>query len=205
MKFSDANAGIGSGFDTCDCSPCSNKLACVRSGMRVVCAVMPPASITCRNPTLAKCGGEAQHLEKVGNLESSGTPECSELNSKGQNTSHWGVLGVIGKVLKRRYRKRVEDPICLTLPFLSIALSLSSTLYPHSAEPSPSSAMLNAPTSQIWTLLQPLQPAFSHLTTLHAKLSVILQHPHSSSLVEGTRQQPLLLYSSILPVLLGDS
>jgi hypothetical protein len=38
-------------------------------------------------------------------LESSGTPECLELNNKGKNTSHWGVLGVIGKVLKRRYRK----------------------------------------------------------------------------------------------------
>ncbi len=38
-------------------------------------------------------------------LESSGTPECSELDSKGQNTSHWGVLSVIGKVLKRKYRK----------------------------------------------------------------------------------------------------
>jgi len=33
------------------------------------------------------------------------TPECLELNSKAQNTSHWGVLDVIGKVLKRRYRK----------------------------------------------------------------------------------------------------
>ncbi len=33
---------------------------------------------------------------KSGDLESSGTPECSELDSKGQNTSHWGVLGVIG-------------------------------------------------------------------------------------------------------------
>ncbi len=42
---------------------------------------------------------------KSGDLESSGTPECLELNSKGQNTLHWGVLGVIGKVLKRRYRK----------------------------------------------------------------------------------------------------
>jgi len=42
---------------------------------------------------------------KSGDLESSGTPECSELNSKGQNTSRWGVLGVIEKVLKRRYRK----------------------------------------------------------------------------------------------------
>jgi hypothetical protein len=38
-------------------------------------------------------------------LESSGTPECLELDSKAQNTSYWGVLGVIGKVLKRRYRK----------------------------------------------------------------------------------------------------
>ncbi len=38
-------------------------------------------------------------------MECSGTPECSELDSKGKNTSHWRVLGVIGKVLKRRYRK----------------------------------------------------------------------------------------------------
>jgi len=38
-------------------------------------------------------------------LESSGTPECLELDSRTQNTSHWGVLGVIGKFLKRRYRK----------------------------------------------------------------------------------------------------
>jgi hypothetical protein len=42
---------------------------------------------------------------KVGDLESSGTPECLEFNSRGQNDSHWGVLGGIGKVLKRRYRK----------------------------------------------------------------------------------------------------
>jgi hypothetical protein len=42
---------------------------------------------------------------KSGDLESSGTPECSELDSKGQNSSHWGVLSVIGKVLKRRYLK----------------------------------------------------------------------------------------------------
>jgi len=34
-----------------------------------------------------------------------GTLECSKLDSKTQNTSHWGVLGVIEKVLKRRYRK----------------------------------------------------------------------------------------------------
>ncbi len=44
--------------------------------------------VRCHNPTLAKCGDEAQHLEKVGELESFGTPECSELDIKGKNTSH---------------------------------------------------------------------------------------------------------------------
>jgi hypothetical protein len=42
---------------------------------------------------------------KSWDLESSGTPECSELDTEGQNTLHWGVIGVIGKVLKLRYRK----------------------------------------------------------------------------------------------------
>ncbi len=41
----------------------------------------------------------------VGDLESSGTPKCSEFDSKTQNTSHRSVVGVIGMVLKRRYRK----------------------------------------------------------------------------------------------------
>jgi hypothetical protein len=50
--------------------------------------------IICRNPTLAKCRGE-----------SSETPECLGFDNKAQNTSHWGVIGVIEKVLKRRYRK----------------------------------------------------------------------------------------------------
>jgi len=42
---------------------------------------------------------------KVGDLESSGTPECLEFDNRGQNTSHWGVLSVIGKVLKCRCPK----------------------------------------------------------------------------------------------------
>ncbi len=37
--------------------------------------------------------------------ESFGTPECSELDSKAQNTSPWSVLGVIGKVSKCRCPK----------------------------------------------------------------------------------------------------
>jgi len=49
--------------------------------------------------------GWSPTLEKSGDLESFGTPECLELDSRTQNTSHWSVLGVIGKVLKRRYRK----------------------------------------------------------------------------------------------------
>ncbi len=58
----------------------------------------------CRNPTLAKCEDET-HTPKVGDLESSGTPESLEFDSKGQNTSPWGVLSVIGKVLKFRCPK----------------------------------------------------------------------------------------------------
>jgi hypothetical protein len=52
----------------------------------------------------AKCEGEA-HTPKSGNLESSGTPENSELELKVQNTLNWGVLGVIRKFLKCRFLK----------------------------------------------------------------------------------------------------
>jgi hypothetical protein len=56
-------------------------------------------------PYFGQVWGWSPTLGKSEDLESSGTPECLELDSKAQNTSHWGVLGVIGKVLKRRYRK----------------------------------------------------------------------------------------------------
>jgi hypothetical protein len=49
--------------------------------------------------------GVKPNTSKVGDLESSRTPECLNFDSKAQNTSHWGVLGVIGKVLKHIYRK----------------------------------------------------------------------------------------------------
>jgi len=49
--------------------------------------------------------GVKPNTPKVGDLESSGAPECLVLDNKAQNTSHWGVLGLIEKVLKRRYRK----------------------------------------------------------------------------------------------------
>jgi hypothetical protein len=56
-------------------------------------------------PLLWPSVGVKPNTWKSWDLESSGTPECSELDSKRQNTSHWGVLSVIGKVLKRKYRK----------------------------------------------------------------------------------------------------
>jgi hypothetical protein len=56
-------------------------------------------------PHFGQVWGWSPTLGKVEDLESSGTPECSELDIKGENTLHWGVLSVIGKVLKRKYRK----------------------------------------------------------------------------------------------------
>jgi len=58
----------------------------------------------CRNPTLAKCEDEI-HIPKVGDLESFETPEFLGFDNRGQKTSHWGVLRVIGKVLKCRCTK----------------------------------------------------------------------------------------------------
>jgi hypothetical protein len=56
-------------------------------------------------PYFGQVWGWSPTLGKSEDLESSGTPECLEFDSKAQNTSHWGVLCVIGKVLKRRYLK----------------------------------------------------------------------------------------------------
>jgi hypothetical protein len=48
-------------------------------------------------PLLCPSVGVKPNTWKSWELESFGTPECSELDNKGQNTSHWGVLGVIEK------------------------------------------------------------------------------------------------------------
>jgi hypothetical protein len=56
-------------------------------------------------PHFGQVRGWSPTLGKVGDLESFGTPECLEFDNKAENTSHWGVLGVIEKVLKHRYRK----------------------------------------------------------------------------------------------------
>jgi hypothetical protein len=56
-------------------------------------------------PYFGQVWGWNPTLGKSEDLESSETPECLKLDNKAQNTSHWGVLGVIGKVLKLKYRK----------------------------------------------------------------------------------------------------
>jgi hypothetical protein len=52
-----------------------------------------------RNPTLKECEDDT-HTPEMGTWESSGTPENSELDCRGQNTSPRDVLYTVGKVLK---------------------------------------------------------------------------------------------------------
>jgi hypothetical protein len=54
-----------------------------------------------RNPILRECEDET-HIPEMGTWESSGTPETSEFNCRGQNTLHWGVLYTIEKISKCR-------------------------------------------------------------------------------------------------------
>ncbi len=51
-------------------------------------------------PLLWPSVGVKPNTWKSRELESSGTPECLELDNKAQNTSPWGVFDVIGKVSK---------------------------------------------------------------------------------------------------------
>jgi hypothetical protein len=55
-------------------------------------------------PLWGKCE-VATHIPKNGTCEPSETPQNSEHNRRGQNTSHWDVLYTVGKVLKFRCPK----------------------------------------------------------------------------------------------------
>jgi hypothetical protein len=48
-------------------------------------------------PLLEECEDDTHTLE-MGTWESFETPKTSELDRKGQNTLHWGVLYIIGKL-----------------------------------------------------------------------------------------------------------
>jgi hypothetical protein len=45
------------------------------------------------------------HTPKMGTWESIGTPKILKFDCRGQNTLHWGVLYIIGKLSKCRCRK----------------------------------------------------------------------------------------------------
>jgi len=60
--------------------------------------------MTCRNPTLAKCGGEAQHLEKVRIGSPPGLPNVQSSTAR-PKTPRIGVFLVSLESLKSRYRK----------------------------------------------------------------------------------------------------
>jgi hypothetical protein len=59
----------------------------------------------CRNPTLAKCGGEAQHLEKLGIWSPLGLPNVQSSTARGKTPRIRVFLVSLEKVLKHRYRK----------------------------------------------------------------------------------------------------
>jgi hypothetical protein len=58
----------------------------------------------CRNPILEEWEDDSL-TPKMGTWEFVGTPETSKFNCKGQNTSHRGVLYIIGKLSKCKCRK----------------------------------------------------------------------------------------------------
>jgi len=60
----------------------------------------------CCNPTLRECEDET-HTPKIGTREPFETPKTSKFDCKGQNTLHWGVLYIIGKLEKCKCRKWV--------------------------------------------------------------------------------------------------
>jgi len=76
-------------------------LACDERGHKTFCVHLCEVVTT---PLLEECEDDIYILE-MGTWESSETPEISELNCRGQNTSPWGVPHVIGKLLKCKCRK----------------------------------------------------------------------------------------------------
>jgi hypothetical protein len=58
----------------------------------------------CRNPILKECEDET-HTPEMGTSESFGTLKTSEFDCRGQNTLHWGILYIIGKLSKSRCQK----------------------------------------------------------------------------------------------------
>jgi len=75
----------------------------------------PTLEVLCvATPLWGKCEDET-HTPKSGNLESSGTPATSELDSRRKNTLPWGVFYTVGKALKcRKWPHMSHLDICST-------------------------------------------------------------------------------------------
>jgi hypothetical protein len=63
-----------------------------------------PITKWCRDPTLAKCGGEAQHLEKLG-FRVLWDSQMFRARQQGEKHLALGCFDVVGNVLKLRYKK----------------------------------------------------------------------------------------------------
>jgi hypothetical protein len=88
-------------FNAMDFDPCNRSLKIQKSLAIVFWRFESPPVAPLRWPSV----GVKPNTWKSRELESFGTPECSELDSKAENTSPWGVLSVIGKVSKCRCPK----------------------------------------------------------------------------------------------------
>ncbi len=76
--------------DTCDHAPTMlDAKNPTSTGYTITHVCWPFACVA--TPLWDKCEDET-HTPKSGKLESFGTPENSELDYKGQNTSHWGCF-----------------------------------------------------------------------------------------------------------------
>jgi hypothetical protein len=67
--------------------------------------------LCCRNPTLAKCGGEAQHLEKLEVRSLSGLPNVQSSTAREKTT----CIGVFLVSLERSSNVDIENALALAI------------------------------------------------------------------------------------------
>jgi hypothetical protein len=65
----------------------------------------------CRNPSLAKCGGEAQHLEKLGIWNPPGLPNFQSSIARGKTPR----IGVFLVSLERSWNVDIENALALAI------------------------------------------------------------------------------------------
>ncbi len=71
----------------------------------------PDASSQCRNPTLAKCGGEARHLEKLGIWSRPRLLNVQSSTTRGKTPR----IGVFLVLLERSLNVNIENALALAI------------------------------------------------------------------------------------------